>query len=539
MLDGVSAGVVSPDPDTRARAFIERAIASVESGDHGSAMADLQEAEQIAQAQGITELIAAVRINQGYASGVQGDRDAAVRLYRDAAEIARENEDPDRLKIALANLSVELRAANEHEEAAATLGEYAALLREDEAEARVHAYIDRGLSFLEMGDEQSAAENLDEADRIATEAESTDLIYLTTMNQGYLYARTEDLTTARMVFERAVKLARESGTSGTLRDALVNLAQVNRNLGFSSEADTLYTEIEEICRKTGDSAALADALYWHGMTLQTLRRSQQALAKWREEEPIRRQLGQEGYLADCLHAQADALRRRGAHDAADPLYVEAIGIYERLGISHILPSAYFWHGRSLWVAGRTEESLARANEAIEAATEENDADILRRTHGLRAMAAADLGDIASATEALDTAESLCEQGGAHSTMVWMLARRAYVLARDGRSPDEVGEQLRRAHQYGLEDGQYDASRSTVRRLVSNINDRCGDAYLQPLENLVAELRAEIDALTNTDMPPWSGVPSAAEEPAPAKADAGERTAPTPEPEGESQDDEES
>jgi tetratricopeptide (TPR) repeat protein len=538
MLDGVSAGVFSSDPDTRARAFIERAIASVESGEHESAMADLQEAERIAQAEGITELIAAARINQGYASSVQGDRDAAIRFYRDAAEIARENDDADRLKIALANLSVELKATNEHKGAAATLGEYATLLGEDEAEARVHAYIERGLAHLEMGDEQSAAEDLDEADRIATEAESADLIYLTTMNQGYMYVRTEDLTTARMVFERAVKLARESGASGQLRDALVNLAQVNRNLGFNLDADTHFTELEEICRKTGDSAALADALYWHGMTLQALRRSQQALAKWREEESIRRQLGQEGYLADCLHAQADALRRRGAHDAADPLYVEAIGIYRRLGITHILPSAYFWHGRSLWVAGKTEESLTRANEAIEAATEEDDADILRRAHGLRAMAAADLGDIASATEALDTAESLCEQGETHSTMVWMLARRAYVFARDGRSPDEVVDQLRRAHQYGLEHEQLNASRSAVRKLASNINDRCGDAYLQPLESLVAELRAEIDALTSTDMPPWSGVPSAAEEPAPAEAAVEEIEASAPEPDGDSEDGEE-
>jgi tetratricopeptide (TPR) repeat protein len=110
MLDGVSTGVFSSDPDTRARAFIERAIASVESGEHESAMADLQEAERIAQAENITELIAAARINQGFAFGVQGDRDAAIRLYRDAAEIARENEDADRLKIALANLSVELKA---------------------------------------------------------------------------------------------------------------------------------------------------------------------------------------------------------------------------------------------------------------------------------------------------------------------------------------------------------------------------------------------------------------------------------------------
>jgi hypothetical protein len=195
-------------------------------------------------------------------------------------------------------------------------------------------------------------------------------------------------------------------------------------------------------------------------------------------------------------------------------------------------------GRSGSPAER-KSRLARADEAIGAATEEDDADILRRAHGLRAMATADLGDIASATEALDTAESLCEQGGAHSTMVWMLARRAYVLARDGRSPEEVGDQLRRAHQYGLEHEHFDASRSAVRKLVSNINDRCGDAYLQPLENLVAELRAEIDELTNTDMPPWSGVPSAAEEPAPTEAAAEESAATALEPDGESEDDEES
>ena len=468
------------DSEARAQLLIERGIAHAEAGEHEDALADLIEAQHCAAEAGDDELVTITYINQGFAHTMNGDSEEAARLYGQAAELARTAEDTARLKIALANLSVEMMSLERYEDVIAALTEYLGLVPEDDAEALTRAYVNRAASYLTVGDNDSAFADLSEAERIAEEAEDPELIYLVRMNQGYQYAQNSDPNAAYIVLEQAVDYARTSGDAEERRDALMSLAHVSRTLQNTDESERLFADAADACRQLEDRATLADALYWQGMVLRSMKQSKKAILLWGEAAEIRRDLDQPGHLADCLFAQADTLRADGSHEAADPLYAEAADKFGEMEMHDVLADVMYSWAQSLWASGRPVEAAVRADEAIRLATATGDLVTARKAQGLKAMAAADSADWDAAREALDAAEELCRQSSAYSAMVWALARRAYVLAKEGRDPAEVVEQLKQAHQYGIEQGQLAASRSAIRKIGSYIITSCDEKYVEPL-----------------------------------------------------------
>lgn len=488
------------DPIATAHDLMERGIASAESGDLDAALAHLSEAERLATEAGDPELASAALINQGYAYTVAGDHRNAVRRYVDAAEVARDTENPERLKAALANAAVEFQALGSHAEAIAALSEYLELLGDGDREARVRALLNRAISLAEADERDASTADLAEADRLSSEAETPALVYIVRMNQGFAYVREHDPAAALMVFEDAVRIARELNAGDALLDAIMSVAQTHRALDQLHEADSRFIELEELCRERREMYALADALYWHGLVLRALKRPRHALALWREEADLRRSLRQEGPLGDSLLQQADVLRALGDHEAADPLYREAEEIYRRVGWTAALANALYSHAASLWTTVRPHDALECATEAAAVAAAEGDAVIQRRAEGLRAMALADLGDIEGAGAALDRSCEFCERTGAHAAMVWVIARRAYVMARDERPVEDVIEQLRAAYAYALEHDQLDAAGIAVRKIVTHIASRCDERYHEPAEELVRQLSADMEDIAQSGLP---------------------------------------
>lgn len=495
-----SAADITPDAEARAHELIENGISCAEAGDHDEALSDLREAEALAAEIGDDGLVIAAVINQGYAHTLHGDTDSSIRLYSRAAELARGADDSARLKIALANLSAELMSVELYEDVIANLAEYLTLVDSEDVEALTRTYVNRAAAHRGMQAHDLAIEDLDEAHRMAQEAEDPSLLYLVYMNQGFQYSQNDDPSAALIVLEKAVDIARASGDLEQRRDALMSLAHVSRIAGSSEESARLFAEAEVPCRELGDRETLAEALYWRGAALRSLKRTGRALACWDEAANIRRELGQSGHLADCLFAQAEARRSSGEHEAAGPLYAEASQIYEGMGLDDIRAELLYSWGQSLWAAGKPEDALLRADEAIQTARRIGDTVVERRSHGLKAMAAADVGDTDAAHTALDAAESICEATQAHGAMVWALARRAYVSAKEGAEPSAVVEQLKRAHEYGMGQGQAAASRSAIRKIGSYIVGSGDERYQEPLTEFRNQQLIELDAY-ESGMPP--------------------------------------
>jgi tetratricopeptide (TPR) repeat protein len=495
VTDYEDAAVMSPDPSTRAWALMERGISLVDSGEHDAGMADLLEAERIAEQADLDELISACRINQGHAYSAHGDLESATRLFGQAADLSRAAGNKTRLRLSLANLAFVLKEQGRHAEAVTALTEELEILSDHDAPARGRAYLERAISFAALGEDEQSAADLAEADAAAAETDDQSLRYLVRMHRANAYLRVDDLEAARIVLEQAFDFARASGDSSELQQARLSLAHVCRRTGMLLQADSLFSDVEKEYRAHDDTTALADALYWHGLVLRTMGRTQPALAKWREEEAIQRENGQDGPLAECLYAQAEALRAEGDHDVAEPLYRESLGLFEELGMRDALPVAMYGQGMSLRALGNASDALRCADGALREARATGDPVVERRTQNLRAMALADLGEIAAAYEALDAAEKLCEEAEAWSAKVWTLARRAYVAACDGREPQEVIEYLRTAHMYAIGCMAFGASRSAARKIAAEIGSHCGDSYAESLAAFLREQSVDLkDAL---------------------------------------------
>lgn len=495
--------------------LIESGIAHAEAGEHDNAIADLLEAERLGEKAGFAEVRRVSLINQGFAHSTHGDAESAVRLYGQAADCSREAADAPRLALSLANMSVELKQLGRHEEAIAALKEYLGLLGKEDVAARVNGFVNMGLSQTELGEHTQADLDLDEAAQLASQAADHELLYIVRASQAHAYLKNSDPYAAMIVLDQALDSAQVIGDPVRIQDSLMSLAQVCRRLGQIQRASELLERLVEKCRESGDTMALADALYWHATVLRQMKQARRAIALWQEEEVIRREHGQNGHLADCLFAQADALRALGDHEAADPLFTEATHLFTDLGITAVLPGVQYWHAASAWAAGDSPAASTLADAALDAAEKYEDDGIARRAQGLRAMALADTGDIEGATAALDAAEALCEQADAHSTMVWVLARRAYVYARAEHSAEDVVAQLRRAHEYAMINDQAAASRSAVRKIARYIVSRCDGEFAEALDAYRQEQLDELAMLEGGNLPPGAMEPMEPMEPAPS------------------------
>jgi tetratricopeptide (TPR) repeat protein len=194
-------------------------------------------------------------------------------------------------------------------------------------------------------------------------------------------------------------------------------------------------------------------------------------------------------LGDCFFEQAGILRERDERGTLEGLYLQAEDAYRRGGNTRGLAETLLFHGRLLRADGRFEDALGLAGQALSAAEEAEAPSVECRVRGLRAMVLADSGDTSAAREDLGTAETLSEANGLFQQTVWVLARRAYVFAREGQSADEVVQQLRTADQYGTDHDLEALGRRAALRIISEISSNCGEDYAEGLEALRAELRA--------------------------------------------------
>lgn len=477
---------VDAEARVRATQLIAEGINLAQSGDIISALSALDEAERIAAEADLSDIVGSSRINRGYLHWVKGDAVTARSFFIEGAETARNAGDTPRLRSALTYLAATYAETGQWEEAIAAYKEYLSLAT-DELESRAGANMDCGLCYMETGDFEAAATHMEEAERLAAEAGVDDLLVASRMNRGVLRERAGDAAGAIVHYEAAAKAAREADLAAALAVALMNVAQAHRQLGEYAETDPLFKEIEEVYRSLGEDVALANALYWHALSLRDAGMSDLALATWREEEPIRLKLGQYSELGDCLFEQAAILLEREENATLETVYTRATVAYDKGRNSLGSAETIVRHGELLRRLGRVDEALTLADDALAFTTHKPMPDVECRVWGLRAALLIDLGRTLEARDDLDCMEGRSTEIEFAEQMVWALARRGYLLAREGAPVDEVEQQLRKALQYGVDNDQARAARNAVHGAILDIEAQCGDEYLDKLEALNQEL----------------------------------------------------
>jgi tetratricopeptide (TPR) repeat protein len=263
-LDYDQVGRSEPDPAARAKELIKQGIAHAEAGDADAALAALDEADRLAEKAGLDALVASARINKGFAHWVKGDLDTACGHFAEAAQIARAAEDTPRLASALGNLAAASRQAARWADAVTAYHEYIPLVADD-PEALAGAHQDCGLAYLQLEQFEPALANLEEAERIAIEADLAELVISARINQGIVREREGEDELAVPHYEAAATLARESALTPLAAAAIERQAQALRQLSAFTEADPLFAEAEDLYRSLGKEDQLARTLHWHAL----------------------------------------------------------------------------------------------------------------------------------------------------------------------------------------------------------------------------------------------------------------------------------
>ena len=477
----------APDPAARARDLIEQGIAQAEAGDTDAALAALDEADRLATAAGDVSLLASARINKGFAHWVLGDLETACTYFAEGADVARAAQDTPRLASALANLAAASKRAGRHANAITAYQEYLPLVIDD-PEARAGAHQDCGMSYLQLEQFEPALAHLEEAERIALEADLTKLVISARINQGVVREREGEDELAAPHYQAAATLAREAGHSALAAVAIERQAQTLRQLSAFTDADPLFAEAEQLYRSLAKDAELARTLHWHALAFKGAGMRDRALATWRAEELIRRRLKQHAELGECLFEQAELLREREEDAAAEGVYTRAAAAHRTAANRRGLAETLGRHGDLLWSQSRVNEARPLADEALATVVGANAPDTEARVRSLMAMLLADAGESDEALAELDAAEAAAISIGEHGLLTWLKARRAYVFARANRPVEDVAEQLGEAYAYGFDFADGRTARRAVLTMIFEMKKWCSAEYRETLEAIRADIR---------------------------------------------------
>jgi class 3 adenylate cyclase/tetratricopeptide (TPR) repeat protein len=189
--------------------------------------------------------------------------------------------------------------------------------------ARIEAYNVRVQIAFWVGDHETAEEYLRHVVDAAHEAGRKDLEASAIQGLASMYITKLDLSAARKLLERGVKLAEASG--GVLVKAAVlersgNLSMIE---GDMQAAEELFTQSLELYREVGFAAGIAWGLKHLGTLAWKRGDMDEAQEHYREAISILKKLGDRAYLCECQRALAELLVEEGRVDEAERFALEA------------------------------------------------------------------------------------------------------------------------------------------------------------------------------------------------------------------------
>jgi tetratricopeptide (TPR) repeat protein len=268
------------------------------------------------------------------------------------------------------------------------------------------------------------------------------------------------------------------------------LGQTYAAMGESGRADACFREAADVFREAEDSAHLADVLYAHALSLRNAGEIEAALALWREEEALRREIRDDVGLGDCLFQQLLATNERAHDPNANLRFAEAGDAYRRGGAPERAADVRHTHARWLRAREMDDQALVRVREALDLLAGVAEPVIECQVRGLHAMMLADAGDFAAAAAELDAAEAAGTLAEDEALVVGVLARRAYLRAREGATPADVVAELEALVEHARAGGNAGVGTYAAGEISEEITARCGSEYREPLAAFRRGLREE-------------------------------------------------
>lgn len=463
------------DPAERVRALSERGIAQARAGEGIAAVISLKEAEQIALDAGLASLAIGAHIDRGWALWLGGEAAGAAALYAEGAQMARDAGDAARLRVALGNLGIAYSHLGRPADALSTYEEYLPLLVDDPAEA-ADAHLNAGSALVSLDRADEAGVHFDTAERLAEAAGLIEPRVVVNLNRGVLLERSGDIDAAFERYWQAFDLAEEAKDADLIGRTTLTLGRAYTRAGDHTHACDCLGEAARAFRHEEDKARLVEALRLQGAALQAVGLIDAALEAWDEEDAILRERRDDLALGDCVLRKALMLAAQSTSPGVELLFVEAADLFRSASATDRLAEVYQAHAQLLRDRGRDEEAAQRLEQAFGALAEAPNPGVESRARGLRALMLADAGECEAAAQELDAAEAIAGGLGDWQALTGLRARRAYVLAREGRPLADVVAQLRAAAESAASAGSPGIAERAVNLVANEITVRCGDEY---------------------------------------------------------------
>lgn len=468
------------DTATHVQEMLQRGIAQVRAGEHAVGMSSFEEAGRLATAAGLTALAAGAAIDRGWALALSGDTARSIDAYVEGADLARDADDTRRLTIALGNLGIAYTAERRFDEAVAIYEEYITLL-EDDPEEEVDSRLNWSVALEGLGRMDEAAGQLDEAQRVAVDAERDPLLVRVHIAQGAMRERADEGEEALELYWKAFDVASEAEDADLVGTVTMTLGYTYTRAGDHAKAADCFGEAARAFRHLEDSERLAGALVRQGRALQTLGLVDQALEVWREAEPLLREADDQAALGECLLEQALAVSEQQSNFAPDLQFTEAAVAFRTAGELDRLSAVYLAHAQWCWQRHLDSQARKHVQEALDAVAASPDPKIESRARALHAQMLSDTGEIADAVSELTTAETLSILDGDQQGVTGARVRAAYVMARDGATVEDVRARLTEAIAQAREAGHEGQGRLAAQTVAAEIEERCGEKYAHLLD----------------------------------------------------------
>src|ERR1700749_85204 len=152
--------------------------------------------------------------------------------------------------------------------------------------------------------------------------------------RGYQARREGRAADSRAIFFKAVRSAAEEGDRPSLAEALCGLGQAERDIGNLGAAQHHYQGASVLYREIGPPERLAFALRHEADILRELCKPAEAEPLYLEAEGIYRQLGKgaELDLANTLRGLALAYESSGKADPSQSLFAQARDLYAKCNV---------------------------------------------------------------------------------------------------------------------------------------------------------------------------------------------------------------
>ncbi len=463
------------DTAVHVQEMLQRGITQVRAGEHAVGMSSFEEAGRLATSAGLTALAAGAAINRGWALALSGDTALSIDAYVEGADLAREADDARRLVIALGNLGIAYTAERRYEEAAAVYEEYIPLL-EGDAEEEIDSRLNWSVALEGLGRADEASEQLDEAERVAVDADLDQVLVRVHIAQGAMRERAGEGEEALELYWKAFDIASEAEDADLVGAVTMTLGYAYTRAGDHAKAADCFGEAARAFRHLEDHQRLAGALVRQGRAMQTLGLVDQALEVWREAEPLLREIDDQAALGECLLEQAVAVSGQQSNFAPDFQFTEAAVAFRTAGVLDRLSAVYLAHAQWCWERHLDTQARKHAQEALDAVAATPNPMIESRARALHAQMLADTGDMTDAVTELTTAETLSLLDGDQQGVTGARVRAAYVMARNGATVEDVRARLTEAIAQAREAGHGEQGRRAAEAVAAEIEERCGGVY---------------------------------------------------------------